>query len=182
MADILLVEVGDKFSSTATSNTLEVTKIWCEFSLSDQRWETNVTHVMKQEAGDSYTITSKAREFIRKLKDGYYDRVYADNEISFSPTTTTTSQVSSGPLAGASLPKTPTTTQKYQQWEADFRRYATSYGLQPTDLGRKFWLNKTRQYTIIGAKPGNRKAPIMIRGKRGGIYKIAADLVKRNLV
>ena len=48
------------------------------------------------------------------------------------------------------------------QEAADFERYASLHGLQPTDLGRVFILGK-HQYEITGLKPRSRKFPILGR-------------------
>jgi hypothetical protein len=64
--------------------------------------------------------------------------------------------------------------------EQDFINNASRYGMQPSDLGRKICIgrSRTRKYTIIGAKPRNWKMPILVEWKRGGVYKISVDRAK----
>jgi hypothetical protein len=182
MAEILIVEVGDKFWSAQTDDLLKVTRIWFAYNHVDDRWETSVEWLVVPRSGDRYQLNAKAREFVMKLRDGGYGRTdRIDDEISFNPSITT-AQVTSGPLAGAPLPKTPTVDPKIKRWEDHFCRNATRYGLQPTDLGRKFWLDQSRQFTIIGSRAGRRKLFIMIKGKRSGIYRISPEEVRSKLV
>ena len=70
------------------------------------------------------------------------------------------------------------------EMERDFLRYASRYGLQAGDLGRKIKLGKSgrKRYTLVGAKPRNYKMPILVRGPRGGIYKISVERAKNGLV
>ncbi len=59
----------------------------------------------------------------------------------------------------------------------DFKRYARRYGLKPADLGRKFkdvssgltWANEVLQ--VLGAKPKNRKYPIIVGNTMGQTFK-----------
>jgi hypothetical protein len=46
--------------------------------------------------------------------------------------------------------------------EGDFRFHATSYGLEPTDLGARFNQNGMT-FEIIGLKPRNRKYPVIAK-------------------
>ena len=62
----------------------------------------------------------------------------------------------------------------------DFKKYASVYGLDPTDLGREFD-SGTSRYTIIGLKPQNRDYPIIVRGARGGEFKFRASDVRTAL-
>ena len=59
----------------------------------------------------------------------------------------------------------------------DFRMLASSYGLEPEDLGRSFRSNGDR-YTIAGLKPRSRKYPILAKRGDGKIYKFGAQNVK----
>jgi hypothetical protein len=187
MADILAVlsvEVGDRFVSADSATTLEVVKIWFEFSMVDNRWETSVAWNSSYGSGNNLQLSSKGRDFVQRLKEGGFVRVRKAATSSDGITTTPSSVVTTGPLAGAPLPSTPSVDQKRRQWEADFRQHAAKYGLAPTDLGRKISLgkNRTKNYTIVGAKPRNWKMPILIQGRRGGVYKITAEKAKAGLV
>jgi len=173
VADILSVEVGDRFESIGTKTTLLVVKIWFEFSLADERWETSVTWETKSRSGDSFRVSAKGREFVQNLKSGSFVRVSKAEESS-----------SNGATAAPTLPVFPPSNDiRKQQWEEDFRRNAAKYGLSPSDLGRKVTLNprKPRHFTIVGAKPRNYKMPILVQGKRGGVYKITAVKAKAGL-
>ena len=59
----------------------------------------------------------------------------------------------------------------------DFRDRAERYGLQSDDLGRTFTTH-SGSFTIIGAKPKNRKYPIIAENASGSHYKFSAMLVK----
>ena len=181
---ILSVNVGDRFSSIVKSTVYEVVRVWFEFSLVDQRWETSVTWDVKPRNGSSYRLSDKARQFVMRLKEDGYIRdgvVLPESK----------KEVTSGPLAGAPLPSAPkagtnstlSTDPKRQQWREDFIKNASRYGLLPTDLDRRIRLGSTRprSFTIIGCKPRNWKMPILVQGKRGGIYKITAEKAKAGL-
>jgi hypothetical protein len=173
VADILSVEVGDQFISDLTKTALKVVKIWFEFSVADERWETSVTWVTESKSGDSFRVSGKGREFVQNLKSGSFGRLSKAAESPSNDKTTT-----------PTLPVFPPSTDiRKQQWEEDFRRNAAKYGLSPSDLGRKVTLNprKPRHFTIIGAKPRNYKMPILVQGKRGGVYKITAAKAKAGL-
>ncbi len=63
------------------------------------------------------------------------------------------------------------------QAELDFRANAYRYGLSPADLGRKFSTGNGT-YRIVGAKPRNRKYPIIATAERDGrSYKFPAMTV-----
>ena len=63
----------------------------------------------------------------------------------------------------------------------DFTSNAFRYGLQTTDLGRSFAMRNGR-YTITGAKPKNRKYPIIAEDVAfGTAYKISAMAEKNAL-
>lgn len=175
---ILSVNVGDQFHSVVMKTRVEVLKIWFEFNQLHKRWETSVTWATETRTGELGEDSGKGHDFVKKLLDGAYERVNDTDKISFSVMTT---QTSSSTPAGLVPPIT--TTARQQQWENDFRSNAERYGLSPSDLGRKISLGKNRpkNHTIIGAKPRNYKMPILIRGKRGGIYKITAERAKAGL-
>lgn len=59
----------------------------------------------------------------------------------------------------------------------DFRSNAFSYGLEPNDFGRTF-TTYSGSFTIIGAKPKNRKYPIIAENAGGSHYKFSASQVK----
>ncbi len=59
----------------------------------------------------------------------------------------------------------------------DFRDRAERYGLQSDDLGRTF-TTYSGSFTIIGAKPKNRKYPIIAENANGSHYKFSAMQVK----
>jgi len=64
----------------------------------------------------------------------------------------------------------------------DFRNNAFSYGLEPNDFGRTFTTPSfSGSFTIIGAKPKNRKYPIMAEDASGSHYKFSASQVKGGL-
>lgn len=60
---------------------------------------------------------------------------------------------------------------------ADFKLYATAYGLEPSDLGRRFASNG-QFYTVSGFKPRAVKFPVLAVGKNGKTYKFTAETVK----
>ncbi len=62
----------------------------------------------------------------------------------------------------------------------DFRSNAFSYGLEPDDLGRTF-VTYSGRFTITGAKPKNRKYPIIAENAGGTAYKFSARDVKNAL-
>ena len=184
MADITRVEVGDQFWHRETRTLLRVLKIWFE-CVDDNRWETSVTWLVKPLSDQDHQVTAKAREFVQALRHGGYTSIFRgelgeeEEDFSFDPNLP--------PTASGSLPPSTGTTvavdSKVQMWEEDFRRNAAKYGLSPSDLGRRVTLNpkKPRHFTIIGAKPRNWKMPILVRGKRGGVYKITAERAKKGL-
>jgi hypothetical protein len=184
VAEILSVEVGDQFVSTGTETLLKVVKVWFEFSVADNRWETSVTWDVQHSLEEGYRLSGKAREFVQRLREGSYERVDKAEEILSNGVITI--QLSPPGPNGPYVTQTssPLIDPKIKQIEEDFRRNATKYGLSPSDLGRKIILNpkKPRRYTIVGAKPRNWKMPILIRGKRGGLYKITAEKAKAGLV
>jgi hypothetical protein len=168
VADILSVEVGDKFGSIGTATTLEVIKIWFGFSVADNRWETSVTWVSRHPLNGDCQLSAKARDFVKELQDGCF---------------TIVSKTAEGPSNGETMPL-PSNDKLRRQWEDDFRRNAASYGLSTADLGRVVRLGQdlSKHYRIIGAKPQNWKMPILVQGKRGGVYKISAKKAKAGLV
>lgn len=170
MADILSVEVGDRFESPGHTTTLEVVKIWFEFSLADQRWETSVSCDVNHVDGSSQ-LSGKACDFVKTLHESSFVRV--DKSLSNGKTTASTPTVA-----------TLSVDIKRKKREDDFRLNAVSYGLSPFDLGRKVCLfgNRYRTYTIVGANPRNYKLPIIVKGNRGGIYKITVEKAKAGLV
>lgn len=59
----------------------------------------------------------------------------------------------------------------------DFERYADSYGLKASDLGREFnYLGDT--FTLIGAKPRSTKYPLLAKRSDGKVYKLPLNVVK----
>lgn len=60
-----------------------------------------------------------------------------------------------------------------------FRRFASSYELNPDDLGRTFQFGE-KTYTIIGMKPRSRKYPILCENN-GKTYKFPASTVRMYL-
>jgi len=60
--------------------------------------------------------------------------------------------------------------------EADFKRYAKSFGLDPSWLGRSF-NHAGAQYTITGLAPNRTKYPVSAM-KGGRSMKLTADKVK----
>ena len=172
MTDIHSVEVGDQFESTKTADTLEVIKIWFEFCPDDKRWETSVTWSVN--FNGAFQLSGKARDFVKTLQESSFVRVNKDGERSSNGVTTTLS-----PTPSVSSPDL-----KLKRWEDDFRKNAARYGLSSSDLGRKIKLgaNRPRNFVIVGAKPSNYKMPILVKGKRGGIYKITAKQAKDGLV
>jgi hypothetical protein len=175
MAEILSVKRGDQFGSIGTA-TLEVVDIWCEFNQEDQRWETSVAWDAKGLPPGTQRFSAKGRDFIKTLRDGNLVRLNGE-KVKESPSfSTTTVQTSSSVTTGVVVDP------KRKMWEDDFRRHATKYGLSPSDLGRKVRLGRRRCFTIIGAKPRNWKMPILVKGPRGGVYKLPAEKVKAGLV
>lgn len=174
MADILSVEVGDQFKNNGTDTILEVIKIWFEFSLADQRWETSVAWEVKNPTFGNYPLSGKACDFVKTLRESSFVRVNKEESSSNGATTAPTSS-STYTLSATDV--------KRRRWEEDFRISAARYGLCSSDLGRMVNLgkNRPRNFKIIGAKPSNYKMPILVQGKRGGIYKITAATAKAGL-
>jgi hypothetical protein len=60
----------------------------------------------------------------------------------------------------------------------DFKRYASSFGLTPEDLGTTFTHNG-KQFKLLGCNPRNHKYPIIAQNvKNGKRYKLESDVVK----
>ena len=60
----------------------------------------------------------------------------------------------------------------------DFKRYASSFGLTPEDLGTTFKYNG-KEFKLIGCKPRNHKFPLIAENtKNGKTYKLPKDAVK----
>jgi hypothetical protein len=173
VAEILSVELGDQFGSVMTATTLEVVKIWFEFSPTDQRWETSVTWDVRRSSQPNHQVSGKARNFVQALLEGAFVRVNKTEESS-----------SNGATTAPSSPSTSSADLKRKQWEDDFRKNAFLWGLSTSDLGRKINLGRgrPRNFTIVGAKPRNWKMPILVQGKRGGVYKITVETAKAGLV
>ena len=65
----------------------------------------------------------------------------------------------------------------------DFKRCATLFGLKPEDLGRVFLSPTGKRFRICGAKPRNRKYPILAKCVlTDKVYKFPEDQVVRALV
>ena len=64
--------------------------------------------------------------------------------------------------------------------EADFKRLAVCFGLQPTDLQRSF-TEGTTTWKIIGLKPRSRQYPVIGANQNGKRYKLPAAQVMRGL-
>jgi hypothetical protein len=58
----------------------------------------------------------------------------------------------------------------------DFKRYASRYGLQATDLGRSFTQRRST-FTIVGLVPSRPKYPILVENQNGKRYKFPASKV-----
>jgi len=77
---------------------------------------------------------------------------------------------------------TITDTESSNTMVEDFRRMASYFGFQPTDIGRQFTTIQGT-YVIVGAKPRNHKFPIVAKCQRNGkSYKFTAEEVKRCLL
>ena len=64
----------------------------------------------------------------------------------------------------------------------DFKRCAVLFGLKPEDLGREFVSPQGKRFKICGAKPRNRKYPILAKCvTTGRVYKFPEDQVVRAL-
>ena len=178
MVEILSVEQGDHFSSVETMVALEVLKVWFHFNEDVSRWETSVLWKVQPQFGDPFQVNATAREFLETLKRDAFKRVIKPKETSsFNPPDIKNTATPTPPV-------TPAVDPVIRQLEEDFRRNAIKYGLAPSDLGRKVTLGGRHPgyFTIIGAKPRNWKLPILIRSKRGRIYKITAEKAKKGLV
>lgn len=67
------------------------------------------------------------------------------------------------------------------QEAVDFERYATSEGLEPSDLGKTVLLHG-EEHELIGYKPRSRKYPFLAKRKRDGkVYKYTATAVRMAL-
>lgn len=64
--------------------------------------------------------------------------------------------------------------------QADFERYATLYGLEPTDLGKTFLVGGSL-YSITGISPNRPKFPIDGVRHDGKMFKFGLETVKRAL-
>lgn len=62
----------------------------------------------------------------------------------------------------------------------EFKQYAKSYGLEPTDLGKKFPFRHD-EYTIVGLKGRSYKFPILAKRSDGKIFKFPSKDVLRYL-
>jgi hypothetical protein len=62
----------------------------------------------------------------------------------------------------------------------NFERYATSYGLNPSDLGKTIQIN-FQPYTISGLNPKAHKNVIQIKNRAGKTYVTSVEKVKREL-
>jgi hypothetical protein len=63
--------------------------------------------------------------------------------------------------------------------EGDFRRMAPLLGLKPEDLGREFTSSTGKRFQICGAKPRNRKYPVLARCvETGKVYKFPESAVR----
>ena len=174
MPTVVSIEQGDKFESTETGTAIEVVKIWCAFNVHEERWETHVTWNLKYTANGDCQLSAKGREFIQILRDESFFR-------------TNREEISSGVTTSPMSPSAPSLSKadvERQRWEENFRRNAAKWGLAPTDLSRKVTLNprKPGHFTIVGAKPRNYKLPILVRGRRGGLYNISVENAKDGLV
>lgn len=65
--------------------------------------------------------------------------------------------------------------------EADFKRYAHLYGLQPDDFGKTFELDNGSRYTITGISPNRPKFPVNGARSDGKLFKFGEATVKRAL-
>jgi len=66
--------------------------------------------------------------------------------------------------------------------EADFKRYASDFGLRASDLGREFTAPAGERYRVDGLKPNATKLPILATNiKTGKRYKFSVDGVVRGL-
>ena len=63
---------------------------------------------------------------------------------------------------------------------SDFRAAAHSFGMSPTDLGRKFTL-QGRTYEVCGLQRKARVSPILCKRDDGKVFKFRAEDVKRHL-
>jgi hypothetical protein len=64
----------------------------------------------------------------------------------------------------------------------DFKRYATTYGLKPEDLGERFQDFNQKEFEIVGCKPRSRKYPILVKEVRTGkLVKFGHKAVKSYL-
>lgn len=64
----------------------------------------------------------------------------------------------------------------------DFKRHAVLFGLKPEDLGCEFTAPSGKRFRIAGAKPRNRKYPILAKCVvTGKIYKFPEDVVVQAL-
>ena len=78
--------------------------------------------------------------------------------------------------AGSSAPNA-----KRAREEANFKIYAPSFGLKPTDLNRSVEING-RYYRIVGLNPRCSKFPLLLSfDKAGVVYKFPVAAVKEQL-
>lgn len=63
----------------------------------------------------------------------------------------------------------------------DFKAYALSYGLKPTDLGAKFHCSRNGEVEIVGLKVKSHTYPILCKTRAGARIKYPAAYVKRAL-
>jgi hypothetical protein len=85
VAEILAVEVGNKFESIATGTSVgilvTVVEIAIRFDEVGQRWDTWVTYDEKYKSGGGNRSVISGRNFIKNLRDGLFAYVGQDDEI-----------------------------------------------------------------------------------------------------
>ena len=69
----------------------------------------------------------------------------------------------------------------YSKEREEFIKYATLYGLQPEDLGKRFTSNN-ETFEITGLKSSYRKYPIIAKGVHNGkSYKFTENSIQKKL-
>lgn len=107
-------------------------------------------------------ITARITGFDRRTTEALGDDLVAELQ-EFAASRGITVKMAGGSFGGASATlKLEFGIEGVDRLADDFRKYAETFGLQPTDLGRKFTIG-SRQFTITGLDIKRRARPVVIR-------------------
>lgn len=107
-------------------------------------------------------VTARITGFDRRTTEALGDDLVAELQ-EFAASRGITVKMAGGSFGGASATlKLEFGIEGVDRLADDFRKYAETFGLQPTDLGRKFTIG-SRQFTITGLDIKRRARPVVIR-------------------